>query len=116
MSKIILEQLKTKILIGVFEWEKRVPQDVFIDLEMEFDTSKAAHSDSIDDTLDYKEVAKRILDFTENNHFSLIETLAEKLANLLIEEFKVQAVKVSVSKPRAVRGSNNVKIIVTKNC
>ena len=115
MSKIFLEQLKVNILIGVFEWEKRMPQDVLIDLEMECDTSQAASSDSIDDTLDYKDVAKRVIDFASNNQFALIETLAEKIAELLLSEYTMQSVTVSVSKPKAVRGAENVKVVVNKS-
>ena len=114
MSTIVLEQLKVNTIIGVFEWEKRMPQDVMIDLEMEFDTSKAALSDDIADTLNYKDVAKCVLDFSTTNTFALIETLAEKLASLLLEKYALEQIKVSISKPMAVRGSKNVKVIVRK--
>ncbi|MGU9978004.1 MAG: dihydroneopterin aldolase [Candidatus Oxydemutatoraceae bacterium WSBS_2016_MAG_OTU14] len=115
MSTIVLEQLKVNTIIGVFEWEKRMPQDVMIDLEMEFDTSKAALSDDIADTLNYKDVAKCVLpSFSTTNTFALIETLAEKLASLLLEKYALEQIKVSISKPMAVRGSKNVKVIVRK--
>jgi len=117
MDKIKLSELKVETIIGIWEWEKRNPQIVSIDLEMSTNIKAAAKSDSIKDALDYKTIAKRIKQYSENNHFELIETLAENLVQIIIEEFKVEWVKLSVSKPYAIRDSKNVSLTIerTKN-
>jgi len=116
-DKIKLSGLKVETIIGVWEWEKRNPQIVSIDLEMSTAIKAAAKSDSIKDALDYRAISKRIKQYSENNHFELIETLAENLAQIIIEEFKVEWVKLSVSKPYAIRDSKNVSLTIerTKN-
>jgi dihydroneopterin aldolase len=117
MDKIKLSELKVETIIGIWEWEKRNPQIVSIDLEMSTAIKAAAKSDSIKDALDYRAISKRIKQYSENNHFELIETLAENLAQIIIEEFKVEWVKLSVSKPYAIRDSKNVSLTIerTKN-
>ncbi len=115
MSAIFIEALKVDVIIGVFEWEKRIPQTVLIDLEIVTDSSVAAISDNIADALNYKDIAKRVMNFASESRFTLIETLAERTANLLIKEFKISTIKVTVNKPRAVRHSKNVRITVEKS-
>ncbi len=114
MDKIKLSELKVKTIIGIWEWEKRNPQIISIDLEMSTDIKAAAMTDSIDDALDYKAISKRIKQYSEENHFQLIETLAENLAQIILEEFKVEWVKLSVSKPYAIRGSKNVGVTIER--
>jgi dihydroneopterin aldolase len=99
MDKIILTDLKIKAVIGIWEWEKRNPQIISIDLEMETDVNKASETDSIKDALDYKAVATRIKEFAQSNQFDLIETLIEKMAQLILDEFEVQWLKLTISKP-----------------
>jgi 7,8-dihydroneopterin aldolase/epimerase/oxygenase len=114
MDKIYLRELKTEAIIGIFDWERQVKQTVLIDLEMNGDVRKAALSDSIEDTLNYKRVAKRLLEFIEGSSFHLVETLAEHIAMLVIEEFGVQWIKVTLNKPGAVRSSRSVGIIIER--
>ena len=115
MDKIILTDLKIKAVIGIWEWEKRNPQIISIDLEMETDVNKASETDSIKDALDYKAVAKRIKEFVQSNQFELIETLIEKMAQLILDEFKIQWLKLTISKPFAIRGSRNVGICIERS-
>ena len=77
MDKIFIRALKTEAIIGIFDWERQVKQTVLIDIEIAADVRKAALSDSIEDTLNYKRVAKRVLSFVEASQFHLVETLAE---------------------------------------
>lgn len=114
MDTIFLKELRVEIIIGVFEWERRVPQTVLIDLEMEAEAARAAASDELADTLDYKAIAKRVKGFAESSRFNLIETLAQKIADLLFDEFGVRRAKVTVSKPGAIRGSKTVGITVSR--
>ena len=112
MDKIILTELKIETVIGIWEWEKRNPQTILIDLEMQTDIKKASETDSIEDALDYKAITKRIKDFMENNQFELIETLAERIAQLILQEFNVPWLRLSVSKPLAIRDSKNVGLTI----
>jgi dihydroneopterin aldolase len=114
MDKIFIHALKTEAIIGIFDWERQVRQTVLIDLELSADIRKAAMSDSIDDTLNYKRVAKRVLSFVEASQFHLVETLSEHIAMLIIEDFGVSWVRVALSKPGAIRGSRDVGIIIER--
>jgi dihydroneopterin aldolase len=110
VDKIFIHALKTETIVGIFDWERQVKQTVVLDLEFSADIRKAALSDSIDDTLNYKGVAKRVLAFVEASQFHLVETLAEHVAMLVLEEFGVQWVGVSLSKPGAIRSSKDVGV------
>ena len=93
MDKIFIHALKTEAIIGIFDWERQVKQTVIVDIEIGADVRKAALNDSIDDTLNYKRVAKRVLAFIEASQFHLVETLTEHIAMLIIEEFDVDVVR-----------------------
>ena len=115
MDKIFIHALKTETIIGIFDWERQVKQTILIDFEISADIRKAAASDSIDDTLNYKRVAKRVLAFVEASAFHLIETLAEHVAMLVLEEFGVAWVRVTLSKPGAIRSSRDVGVILERD-
>lgn len=114
MDTIFLRELEIDATIGIFEWEKRIKQKVRIDLEMATDIAKAAATDSIDDTLDYKAISKRVTQFVEDSSYELIETLIEKVAEILLKEFHIPWVRVTISKPGAVRGSRDVGITIER--
>jgi dihydroneopterin aldolase len=110
VDKIFIHALKTETIVGIFDWERQVKQTVVIDLEFSADIRKSALTDSIDDTLNYKGVAKRVLVFVEASQFHLVETLAEHVAMLVLEDFGVQWVSVALSKPGAIRNSKDVGV------
>src|ERR1700722_10859418 len=110
MDKIFIHALKTEAIIGIFDWERQVKQTAIVDIEISADIAKAALSDSIDDTLNYKRVAKRVLAFVEASQFHLVETLAERIAMLILEDFGVAWVRISLSKPGAIRSSRDVGV------
>jgi dihydroneopterin aldolase len=114
MDKIFIHALKTETIVGIFDWERQVKQTVVLDLEFSADIRKAALTDSIDDTLNYKGVAKRVLSFVEESGFHLVETLAEHVAMLILEEFGVSWVSVSLSKPGAIRNSRDVGVMLER--
>ncbi len=114
MDKIFIHELKTEAIIGIFDWERQVRQTVVVDIEMSADNRRAAASDAIDDTLNYKRVAKRVLAFIEGSSFHLVETLAERLAMLILEDFAVDWVRIVLSKPGAVRSSRDVGIEIER--
>jgi 7,8-dihydroneopterin aldolase/epimerase/oxygenase len=114
MDKIFIRGLKTEAIIGIFDWERQIKQTVILDIEMSIDVRKAARSDSIEDTMNYKKVAKRVLTFVEDSAFHLVETLAERTAMLILDEFAIAEVRIALSKPGAVRGSRDVGIILER--
>ena len=114
MDKVLINNLQVETIIGIFDWEREVKQVVSIDLEMEFDNKKAAKSDDIIDALDYKKVGKRITAFVEKSKYKLVERLAEQIAKLVLKEFPVSSVIISVMKPGAMRGSESVGIRITR--
>jgi dihydroneopterin aldolase len=114
MDIIFLNELKIDTVIGIWEWERKIRQTVVIDLEMSADIRKAAKTDSVADTLNYKQVAKRIQQFVGESSFQLVETLAEKIAGIIRDEFSVEWVRVSVNKPGAIRGSRDVGVRIER--
>jgi dihydroneopterin aldolase len=113
-DRIFLRGLEVDCIIGFIEWERRVKQTVVIDLEMPVDCRRAARTDAVADTLDYKKVAKRIIAFVEASQFQLVETLAHRTALLVLEEFGIPWVRVSINKPGAIRGSRDVGIAIER--
>lgn len=114
MDKIFIHALKTETIVGIFDWERQVKQTVVMDIEFSADIRKAAQSDSIDDTLNYKRVAKRVLAFVDESSFHLVETLAEHVAMLVLEEFGVSWVRIVLSKPGAIRSSRDVGVMLER--
>jgi len=113
-DRILIEGLEVRTVIGIFDWEREIRQTVRLDMEIAWDISRAAASDSIDDTLDYKAVAKRLIAFIEASSFGLIEALAEACARIVIEEFGAPWLRLKLSKPGAVRGSENVAVVIER--
>jgi dihydroneopterin aldolase len=114
MDIIFLGGLTTECIIGIWDWERKVKQKVVVDLEMAADIRKAAASDSIDDTLDYKKVSKRLLQFVAESQFQLVETLTDRIAQIVITEFGVPSVRVRLNKQGALRGSRDVGIVIER--
>ncbi len=114
MDIIYLNDLRIDTVIGIFDWERRVKQTVVFDLEMGADIRKAAASDDIADTLNYKAVAKRLIQFVSESEFQLVETLAEKVAAIILDEFDVPWVRVRLNKQGAVRGARDVGVIIER--
>jgi len=115
MDIIFLKNLEIETVIGIYDWEREIKQTVVIDLEMSADISKAAASDHIDDTLDYKAVAKRLIQFVGEAQYQLVETLTEKIAEIILNEFDVSWVKVELNKRGAIRGAQGVGIIIERS-
>ncbi|MDR2195134.1 MAG: dihydroneopterin aldolase [Gallionellaceae bacterium] len=114
MDIIFLRELKVETLIGVYEWEKRVPQTLQIDLEIALPDNRASETDNIKDALNYADVVRDIQSALASRHFNLIETLAETIAQMLLDDFKSPWVKVSVAKLNAIRGSRMVGVCIER--
>jgi len=111
---IYITDLRIDTVIGIYDWERRVKQNISLDIEMATDIRKAASSDKIDDTLNYKAVAKRVIAFVEASEFQLVETLAEKICELILNEFSVPWLKLKLNKKGALRGSRDVGVIIER--
>ena len=113
-DRIFLHGLSAECIIGFIDWERRVKQTVVLDLELPVDCRHAALTDEVADTLDYKKVAKRVLAFVEASEFKLVETLAHRLALVLLEEFALEWVRISLNKPGAIRHSRDVGVVIER--
>jgi len=111
---VFIEDLRIQTVIGVFDWEREITQTISLDLQMAFDIRTAAKTDNIADTLDYKAVSKRLIQFVESSDFQLVEALAEHCAAIVLGEFPVSWVHLKLSKPGAVRGSSAVGVTIER--
>jgi dihydroneopterin aldolase len=109
---IYINDLRVQTIIGIFGWEREVRQEVSIDLEIAFDCKRAAATDAIEDTIDYKKITKDVITFVEESSFQLQESLAEGIAELVKLNHSVESLKLRVSKPGALRHADDVGIII----
>jgi 7,8-dihydroneopterin aldolase/epimerase/oxygenase len=114
-DRIFLRGLTAECVIGFIDWERRVKQTVVVDLELPVDCRQAAMSDDVTDTVDYKKVSKRVLAFIEASEFKLVETLAQRLAMLILEEFTIEWIRLSINKPGAIRNSRDVGVSIERS-
>jgi len=115
MDKVFIQGLKIDTVIGIYDWEREIRQDVTLDLEMAADIKAASLTDHIDQTLDYKSVAKRLIQFVKDSEFQLVETLAEKITEIVLNEFEVEWVKLTLNKGEAVSGASVVGVIIERS-
>jgi len=114
-DRIFLRDLRIETVIGIYDWERAIRQTVSFDFEFPADIRKAALTDDIADTLDYKSVAKTVIAFVEASHYGLVETLAEEVARLILQEFGLPWVRIVLNKPGAVRGSRDVGVMIERS-
>jgi|SRR5690554_2804734 len=114
MDTVFINDLDIETVIGIYDWERKIRQVVRLNIEMSTDVSRAAASDRIEDALDYKSVAKRLIGFVEESRFQLVETLAERCAEIVLNEFPVDWLRLRLDKPGAVRGSKSVGIVIER--
>ncbi len=114
MDIVFLRDLRIDAVIGIYGWERRVRQTLIFDLEMSADIARAAASDDIRDTLNYKAVAKRLIQFVGESEFQLIETLAERCAEIILSEFGVRRVRLTLNKQGAVRSASDVGVVIER--
>lgn len=114
MDIVYIRDLRIDTIIGIYDWERQVRQTVSLDLEMAADIRQAAATDDIQFALNYKSVAKRLIQFVGDSEFQLVETMAEEVARIVREEFNVPWVKLRLSKPGALRQSQDVGLIIER--
>lgn len=114
MDIIFIRDLRIDTVVGIYEWERRIRQTIVLDIEMKTDIAAAANSDDIKDTLNYKAVAKRLIEFVRASEFQLVETLAEECARIIRDEFAVSWLRLTLNKQGAVRGARDVGVIIER--
>jgi len=114
MDIIYLRDLKCECTIGVWQWEKAITQTLVLDIELATDAGKAAENDNLTDALDYQAISERVQAFAKENTFELIETLAERIAALILGEFNTPWVRIKLDKGQAVKGVKNVGVIIER--
>ncbi len=114
MDKVFLKALHATPVIGIYDWEREIRQDVYIDLTMATDVSKAGATDDIQYTLNYKSISDRIVEFANESRFGLIEALAENIAQIVRKEFDVQWVRVTVHKPGAIEAAEDLGVTIER--
>jgi len=113
-DRIFLRGLTVDCIIGFIDWERRTRQSLVIDLELPADCERAARRDNVADTVDYKVIAKRVIAWVQASEFQLVETLAHRLALMLLAEFPLAWVRISVNKPGAIRQSSDVGVCIER--
>jgi 7,8-dihydroneopterin aldolase/epimerase/oxygenase len=113
-DRIFVHGLTTECVIGFVDWERRVKQKVVLDIELAADCARAAVRDEVADTLDYRKVVKRVLACVEASECHLVETLAERVARVILDEFQVAWVRIALSKPGAFRESRDVGVAIER--
>jgi dihydroneopterin aldolase len=114
MDIIYLNDLRIDTIIGIYDWERRIRQTIVLDIDMATDIRKSAETENIEDTLNYKAVAKRIISFVSESEFQLVETLAEKISEIILNEFDVPWCKLRLNKQGALRGVRDVGVIIER--
>jgi len=115
MDIVYLRDLKIETVIGIFDWERQIKQTVVLDIDMATDVAAAAATDNIENALDYKAVTKRVIQFVESSDFQLVETLAERIAEMLRNEFGIPWLRLTVNKKGALRGARDVGVIIERS-
>ena len=114
MDRVFIEDLRIDTIVGIYDWERVTRQTIALDIEMAFDNTRPASTDRIEDTLNYKAVSKRLIEFVGASEFQLVETLAERCAAIIRDEFGVDGVRLKLSKLGAVTGSRAVGVIIER--
>ncbi len=114
MDKVFIEGLQMEAVIGVYEWERSIRQKLVLDLEMDWDNSIPAKSEKLEHALDYDRLSRRIIEYVSESQFELIETLAEHIAQIILTEFRVPAVSLTLHKPGAVKAAESVGVKISR--
>lgn len=114
MDIVFIKQLQVTCTIGVYDWEKQVQQKLYFDLEMAFDNKPAANSDDIKLALNYFDVSERVNQFAQQHQFELLETLAERVASLIMDEFSVPWIRLTLHKPGALAKAQSLGVQIER--
>ena len=114
MDIIYINDLRIETIIGIYGWERKTKQTVILDIEMGTDIRKASTTENVEDTLNYKLVAERLFEFVGGSEFELVETLAERISDILLNEFDVPWLRLKLNKQGALKGVRDVGVIIER--
>ncbi len=115
MDIVFIQGLKIDTVIGIYDWERKIRQNIVLDIEMSADINAASKTDHINQALDYKAVSKRLIDFVQNSEFQLVETLAEQITQIVLKEFEVTWIKLTLNKGEVLTGAQGVGVIIERS-
>jgi len=113
-DRVFLRELAVECIIGFLDWERLVKQTVYLDIEAPIDCRRAALNDDVAETLDYKRLSKLVIAFIGASEFKLVETLADRTAKLILTEFDIPWVRLTLNKRGAIRGSRDVGVTIER--
>ena len=114
MDTVFIKGLKAASVIGCYDWERDIRQTLVIDLELKADFTRAAQTDALEDALDYAAISQRIIAVCDESRFQLLEALADHLAQLLLAEFAIAGLKMTITKPGAVSEADGVGVVIDR--
>ena len=114
MDVVFIKGLKVDTVIGIYDWEREIRQEIVLDIEMSADVSNAATTDNIEQALNYKDVCRRLSEFVKASEFLLVESLAEEICQIIINEFNVNWVRLKLDKGEAITGAEGVGVIIER--
>lgn len=114
MDIVYIKALQVETVIGIYDWEREIRQRVVLDLEMGTDIRQAALTEDIESTLNYKSVSDRLVEFVSASEFLLVETMAEEIAALVMQEFSVPWLRLKVGKPDAIAAAEDVGVVIER--
>ncbi|WP_415883491.1 dihydroneopterin aldolase [Neptuniibacter sp. QD34_54] len=114
MDLVYIRELEVETIIGIYDWEREIRQRINLDLDMGTDIRQAANTEDVDNTLNYKTVSDRLIEFIEQSEFQLVETMAEQIAEIVMTEFGVKWLRLRLGKPGAVPQAKDVGVIIER--
>jgi len=114
MDLVYIRELEVETIIGIYDWEREIRQRINLDLDLGTDIRQAANTEDVDNTLNYKTVSDRLIEFIEQSEFQLVETMAEQIAEIVMTEFGVKWLRLRLGKPGAVPQAKDVGVIIER--
>ena len=111
---VFINGLKAASVIGCYDWERDIRQTLVIDLELKADFTRAAQTDALKDALDYAAISQRVIAVCDESRFQLLEALAEHLAAIVLKEFSVESLRMTITKPGAVTEAEGVGVVIDR--
>jgi dihydroneopterin aldolase len=115
MDITYIHGFEIQTIIGIFDWERENKQALFIDLDIGNNFSNAIYSDKISDCIDYTQVCKEINNLANNHSYQLLESFAEQISQIIINQFHAQWVRVKINKPMAIKNAQSTGVIIERS-
>lgn len=114
MDITYIHDLQIETIIGIFDWERENPQRLYIDIDIGTDFSKAISSDNINDCIDYTQVSEHIEKLAAHHSYQLLESFAEQISQIILQQFNAHWVRIKINKPLAIINAKSIGIIIER--